>query len=162
MPKRKPNPTATRLIAAVADAARGAGRRRLQTRHGLPERLSRAISQAGLGRDEFHQLLTEELRNAARETLHSFMEDLHAGRVAPATKPIMMGICIDKEQALEGRAALKSISVDVLINDFGPQSRQEVLDRLTGKVFDLPPAGGGHAVLLPAGAGATQPIPAPA
>lgn len=134
----KPTPEAKRLIEAVADAAKGASRRRLQREHGISERLARELARVRLGEEEFRTALIGELRMTAAESVTSFRRDLKAGRVPSASKMISAAIAIDKIAALSSAAATQeaSKSVTSMVNlTLSPDVRAQILLSLSGPSF---------------------------
>lgn len=142
MPKSKPSPSAQRLIAAVADAARGCSRRQIQARHRLPERLCRMITAAGLGQDEFRELLLVKIRELADLSTDQIRKKLEADQFKPHELSFLLAVLVDRHQRLESHRQVAGAAVNVAINDIGPHTREEVLTRLAGNVSDLPPPGG--------------------
>jgi len=83
--------------------------------------------------------VAEELYDLARETLYSLRAELRAGTIPASVRVILMGVSFDKARNLSGQAALHSHPVNLQVNNFGPQSKEEIIARLTGRVLDMPP-----------------------
>ncbi len=131
---RKVVPAET-IVAVAVDAAAGASRRELLAAYPeAPERLVRAIMQAGMGAEEWQQTLGIELRSLAAETIAQIRQDLRGGKISPNTKGILLGILMDKGSMNEGRNLLRSASVNVTVNNFGSSgSKESILEALEGR-----------------------------
>lgn len=108
------------LVELGAEVAKGTSRRKIMAEHPeVPERLVRALQQAGLGVEEYRQKILSEFQDAALESVQSYREDLRQGKVSPNTKPLAAGILFDKAEGAGNLAKLQSIGVNIQINQYG-------------------------------------------
>lgn len=119
--KTAPNAlSASALVELGAEVAKGTSRRKIMADHPeVPERLVRALQQAGLGVEEYRQKILSEFQDAALESVQSYREDLRQGKVSPNTKPLAAGILFDKAEGAGNMAKLQSIGVNIQINQYG-------------------------------------------
>jgi hypothetical protein len=136
---KKKNLTASDLVAIGADLATGTSRRDAMAAHpDVPERLIRAIQQSGIGVEEYRARVAAEFQSAALESVASFRQDLAAGEVAPATKPIAAGIFFDKAALASGGG--NRVDLNVTINQIGGGfTKQDILARLFAEEVTVTP-----------------------
>lgn len=94
----------------------------------------------GITADEFTGRLATNLRALADLTTDRIYQKLSSDQYKPHELSFLLTVAVDKLQRVEGRNLMNAANVNVQINNFGPQSKADILARLTGQVTDLPPA----------------------
>lgn len=93
----------------------------------------------GITADEFTARLTTGLRGMADLVVDRIYQKLSADQFKPHELSFLLTVAVDKLQRVEGRGQLQGANVNIQINQFGPQSKDEIIARLTGQVIDLSP-----------------------
>lgn len=93
----------------------------------------------GITADEFTNRLTLKLRALADLTADRIQQKLEADQFKPHELSFLLTVGVDKLQRVEGRGQIQGANVNVQINNFGPSTKDEIIARLTGESFDLPP-----------------------
>ncbi len=154
MPKSK-KLSKNALVKIGVAVAKGEPRRTILAQHkDAPERLVRELQRVRLGQDEYREMMQGDLRDAASKSVKSYLQDLADGKVPPSTKPIAAGIFVDKANALEGRAQIQNVSVNVLVNRFGDgvgPTKAEILASLGAALLPVSGDGGNQFPLLAPG-----------
>lgn len=92
----------------------------------------------GITADEFTQRLTTRLRALADLTIDRIQQKLEADQFRPHELSFLLTVGVDKLQRVEGKGMITGANVNVQINNFGPQTKDEIIARLTGHAIDLP------------------------
>jgi hypothetical protein len=80
--------------------------------------------------DEFRAQFASQLRSTAAgllDQLQARMNELKPGEI-----PFALSVMVDKANAMDGRSALNNASINVVVNNFGPQKKDSLLSELDG------------------------------
>lgn len=93
----------------------------------------------GIAAEEFTRRLAARLRALADLTVDRVHQHLSADRFKPHELSFLLSVTVDKLKAIDGANAVHGANVSIQVNNFGPQTKEDIIARLTGQVFDLPP-----------------------
>lgn len=94
----------------------------------------------GITAEEFTVRLATRLRGLADLTADRIHQKLSADQYRPQDLNFLLAVTVDKLRALDGHNAIQGANVSIQVNNFGPESKADIIARLSGEVFDLPPA----------------------
>ena len=132
MARQKKTVDGAKLLPDVLQAALGA---KTFTQASRPlsqqerDSLSRAIK---MDVDEWRAQFSAQLRatgSALLEDLHRRKDELKAGELAYS-----LAVCVDKASILDGRNQLSASSVNIQVNNFGPATKDSLLNQLSGHI----------------------------
>lgn len=121
------------IIPDVVSAVCGTGTLRQATRAlGQEQRdsLSRAIK---MDVDEWRAEFAQQLRATAQELLAITRRDIEM--IKPDARGYTIAVLVDKANAIEGRNQVHAASVNIQVNNFGPQGKDELLASLDGRAM---------------------------
>ena len=127
MPARKRIPRET-IVAITTNAAAGSSHRNLIAKYpDVSDRTIRLLRQNGVSVEAWREEVSRGLREAVDETLAAFRTALAAGKVPPNNLALSVAILIDKADKLDSRQVTGATQVNVMVNDYGRRSREEIM-----------------------------------
>ncbi len=82
--------------------------------------------------EEFNATLSEKLRSIANKAASRIQEKLDSDSFKPSELGFILAIAEDKRTRLDGTHSLSASSVNIQVNNFGPASKNSLLDQLSG------------------------------
>lgn len=86
---------------------------------------------SGLSVDEFNEHLSARLRTIADKTVSRLEEKIDQDLIKPESIAFTLAVIEDKRARLEGRNQLQNASVNIQVNNYGKQSKAELIKQLT-------------------------------
>ena len=127
MPARQKLPKET-IVAITTNAAAGSSHRNLIAKYpDVSDRTIRLLRQNGVTVEEWREEVSRGLRGAVDETLAAYRAALAAGKVPPNNLALSVAILIDKADKLDARQVTGATQVNVMVNDYGQRSREEIM-----------------------------------
>ena len=84
--------------------------------------------------EQFNSRLSEKLRTIADKTASRIEEKLDKDQFKTSELGFILTVAEDKRTRLDGTQQLHGSSVNIQVNNFGPSSKDALLDQLDGRI----------------------------